>query len=290
MKADLYSADGKKKSQLELPKLFDMTPRADLVQKYVNANIFSKMQPYSHAEEAGKRHSASGIISHKRHDWKGHYGKGISRVPRKIMWRRGTQFFWIGAEISSTRGGRRAHGPGLVKRLRKINKKEIKLTFNSVLASTVSKDLITKRYATLEKSPEAPAVIESLPEKSKALISAINSIFSDFSQIISRKKSSRAGKGKMRGRKYKTSAGLLIITADDEKAKSSVFEIRPISELTISDLYPLGRLTLYTKKAIEQLASAESADKPKKEEKSKTLSENKKAKKKAKKKSKESKK
>src|SRR3989338_59927 len=111
MKAHLYSKEGKQKSQIELPHQFSVNVRNDLVQKLINSLVFISSQPYAPNPEAGKRHSASGIISHKRHDWKGHYGRGISRIPRKIMSRRGTQFFWIGAEISSARGGRRAHPP-----------------------------------------------------------------------------------------------------------------------------------------------------------------------------------
>jgi ribosomal protein L4 len=123
MKASLYNIKGKKKSDLILPKVFDTKIREDIVLKFLEASKF--MQPYSPAHDAGKKHSAAGTISHKRHDWKGHYGRGISRIPRKTMWRRGTQFFWIGAEISSARGGRRAHGPKGIGKERKINLKEI---------------------------------------------------------------------------------------------------------------------------------------------------------------------
>jgi len=38
--------------------------------------------------------SASGKIRHKRHSWKVSYGHGMSRIPRKIFWRRGTNFSW----------------------------------------------------------------------------------------------------------------------------------------------------------------------------------------------------
>ena len=119
MKATLYDTKGTKKSDISLPEIFDTKVREDVAIKTFQSFKFMEMQPYSHAPEAGKRHSASGTISHQRHQWKGHYGKGIARVPRKTMWRRGTQFMWIGAEVASTRGGRRAHGPMLIKRPKK---------------------------------------------------------------------------------------------------------------------------------------------------------------------------
>jgi hypothetical protein len=48
---------------------------------------------------------------------------------------------------------------------------------------------------------------------------------------------------------------LLILTGEKEEAKASGFNIMPISEITIADLYPLGRLTLYTKQALDELES-----------------------------------
>jgi large subunit ribosomal protein L4e len=182
MKAKLFSSQGESKGEIDLPELFNTKPRFDLVQKFFEADKLT--QPYSPDPKAGRQHSASGTISHKRHDWKGHYGRGISRIPRKTMWRRGTQFFWIGAEVSGTRGGRRAHPPKGIGKERKINKKEIQLVINSALAATANPDLITKRYETLDKPPEAPIVIESLPKKTKDLISTLKKIFSISSHLI----------------------------------------------------------------------------------------------------------
>src|SRR3989344_5634817 len=137
MKATLYDVKGVKKSDIELPSVFATPLREDLVMKYVEAERYATKHRYGTYKEAGKRHSASGTISHRRHEWKGHYGKGISRVPRKSMWRRGTQFYWVGAEVSNTRGGRRAHPPKVDRRGMKVNQKEQRLAFASAFASTV---------------------------------------------------------------------------------------------------------------------------------------------------------
>ena len=251
MKTTLYTKAGKKKSDLALPKVFETKIRPDIAIKYFEIDKIA--QPYSSDPEGGKKNSASGTISHKRHDWKGHYGRGISRVPRKTMWRRGTQFYWIGAEISSTRGGRRAHPPKGIGKERKLNKKEIKLAMNSAIAATADKDLITKRYSSLEKIEIAPAVIESIPNKTKDLISALKNIYGEAIKVLLKKKKVRSGKGKRRGRKYKTNAGLLIVTGKDENVKFSGVDTTSIDNVTIGDLYPLGRITLFTQKAIEEL-------------------------------------
>ena len=261
MKTTLYSSKGEKKSQIELPGFFSIRVREDIVKKYFEADKF--IQPYASFIRAGLRQSASGTISHKRHDWKGHYGRGISRVPRKTMWRRGTQFFWVGANVPGTRQGRRAHPPKGIGAAKKINKKEIVLAFNSAMAATANKNFILKRYATLDKIDNTPFVIESLPTKTKELRAAITSILGEASKLAFKNKEVRAGKGKTRGRKYKSNAGALIVISPEEKAKFSGIEIKTTSDISIADFYPLGRLTIYTKKAIEEL----SKDKTKKEEK-----------------------
>src|SRR3989338_3513964 len=150
MKAKLFDISGNQKADVELPSLFNTKIREDIAQKYFEVDKLQNMFLYSNFKEAGKRHSASGTISHQRHQWKGHYGKGISRVPRKTMYRRGTQFFWIGAEVSSARGGRMAHPPKGIYKLRKVNKKERIFALNSAMASTFNKELISKRYSSLE--------------------------------------------------------------------------------------------------------------------------------------------
>lgn len=250
MKAKLYDKSGKEKSSIDLPEVFNKKPRADLCIKYYESQKMLDMQEYSSYQEAGKRHSASGQMSMKRHDWKGHYGKGISRVPRKTMWRRGVQFHWVGAETSGTRGGRRSHPPKVGFSYRKINKKEIKLAMDSAIAATQNKDFILARYPNL-KTDSFSKVIESLPEKTKDLISALKNIFAENYDYVLRKKKVRSGKGKSRNRKYKSNAGLLIIKGKEEKVKSTGVAIKDKDSLRMKDLYPLGRLTLFTKKALE---------------------------------------
>ena len=252
MKARLYSSKGEKKSQVELPKVCSVRVREDIVKKYYEADKF--IQPYSPFITAGLRQSASGTISHQRHDWKGHYGKGISRIPRKTMWRRGTQFFWVGANVPGARGGRQSHPPKGIGKEKKINQKEIQIAINSAIAATANKELVIKRYSSLDKIEHVPFIIESLPEKTKSLKELIQNIFGETSNLAFRNRELRAGRGSMRGRKYKSNAGVLILTGNEEKAKFSGFDIKPVSEISIADFYPLGRLTIYTQKALDELS------------------------------------
>src|SRR3989337_3536876 len=109
MKADILDISGKKTKTIELPSAFSKSVREDLIQRVVEMK--KHKQPYAPYFMAGKQHSASGRIVHRRHVWRSGYGRGASRVTRKNMSRRGSQFNWIAAEISSAVGGRRAHPP-----------------------------------------------------------------------------------------------------------------------------------------------------------------------------------
>lgn len=253
MKATLYSSLGDKKSEISLPSIFDSKIREDIMLKYFESEKFLLRQPYSTYEEAGRRHSASGTISHRRHKWKGAYGKGISRVPRKKMWRRGTQFYWVGAEVSTARGGRAIHSPQGVYSPRKINKKEKTLAIASGIAATANSSLIKNRYSSMQTVPTTLAVIESLPAKTKEMNSTLKKIFGSVFEKVFQIKVVRAGKGKRRSRKYKSNAGLLVIIGENENVKCAGLDIKSIKNLQIRDLYPLGRLSIYTQKALEEI-------------------------------------
>ena len=251
MKATLFDLSGKKIGDVTLPDFFGTKVREDIVLKYFEADKF--IQPYSPFHRAGLRQAAAGKISHKRHDWKGHYGQGRSRMPRKTMWRRGTQFFWVGANVPATRGGRKAHPPKGIGVEKKINIREMDIAFNSAFASTAMQEYVSKRYVTLQGKIQVPAVIESLPQKTKEFIAMLKNIFGETFSLVMKQKTIRAGKGKLRGRKYKSNAGLLLVVGKEEKAKFNGVDIRTPIDLKIADLYPLGRLTLYTKKALQEM-------------------------------------
>lgn len=250
MKAFLYDVKGTKK-ETKAPEFFDTTVRTDLVAKAVEVARFEAAQPYGLYSEAGRRHSASGTISHKRHEWKGHYGKGIARVPRKTMWRRGTQFMWIATEVSGTRGGRRVHGPRIIKTIRKMNDKEMKSALKSALAATSQETFVTQRYPT-SKVSVGVHVISELPKKTAELTELTQKIFG-AEKSVPGKKATRAGIGKSRSRPTKVNAGALVVVSSKEKAPFKHMDVVDTKSLSVLDLYPLGRMTIFTEKALEEL-------------------------------------
>ena len=106
--------------QIELPQVFSSQIRKDIVDKVYNAMF--KKQRYTNYPLAGKQ-SSTGKQSHTRRKFKTTYGKGISRVPKKALWRRGDQFYWVGTFTPETVKGHPAHPPKLLRRQRVINKK-----------------------------------------------------------------------------------------------------------------------------------------------------------------------
>ncbi|MFZ1970870.1 MAG: 50S ribosomal protein L4 [Candidatus Nanoarchaeia archaeon] len=260
MKAQVLGNDGKKIKEIDLPNFFSARIRDDLISKILEAK--KKRQPYEPSPVAGQQHAAKGKMVHRRHVWRSGYGKGMSRVPRKIFSRRGEQFNWEAAEVPFARGGMRAHPPKVLSmiELPKINKKEMKTAFISALSSTAKVEELKKKYRTLEDKKienHFPLIVSELNfKKTKDLISSLKNILGEtLFEIGLQKKRIRSGKGKLRGRKYKKSAGLLIVTGNSEKLNSNSFEIKNAKELNITDLCNggLGRLTLYTEKAIKEL-------------------------------------
>ena len=258
MKANILTIEGKKKSQINLPKCFSEKIREDLIAKIIEAK--KQKQPYGPSPVAGKQHSASGKIVHKRHVWKSQYGRGMSRIPRKALSRKGSQFNWVGAISPNTRGGRRAHPPKVISMINtnKINKKEMKFALKSAISATISLKFISQKYSTLkDEKINVPFIVESkfISLKSKQLISSLKNILGNLFEIGKKKKSIRAGKGKSRGRKYKKTAGLLIVIGNKEKLKSKQFDIVNTNKLSVNDLAKggVGRLTIYTEEAIKDL-------------------------------------
>lgn len=260
MKAKLLDIQGKEKGSIDLPKAFDRKVREDIVAKVLEAK--KRKQPYAPSPVAGKQHSAKGKIVHRRHVWRSGYGRGQSRVPRKIFSQRGSQFNWEAAEVPQARGGMRAHPPKILSMLNfsKINKKESKVAFESALSSTADGKKISKRYATLSGKDvsSAPFVVESKIStlKTKELLESLKKILGDeLFKIAVQKKSVRSGRGKLRGRKYKSNAGLLLVVEEGEKLKTTAFDVVPVNSLGVTDLAKggLGRLTIYTENAIKKL-------------------------------------
>jgi large subunit ribosomal protein L4e len=261
MKLNVISASKETKKEIDLPSQFNEEIRPGMISRAVLAIQSNKRQPYGASPEAGKRASAK--ISKRRHDYRGSYGHGISRVPRKILTRRGTRMYWVGAVAPGTIGGRRAHPPKAEKnRAQKINKKERRKAIRSAIAATIVKELVEKRG---HKAPsDYPFVLESKIEevkKTKDIKDMFEKIGLKEELARASIKTIRAGKGKARGRKYKKRVGPLFVVSKECSLMMSagnipgvdIVEVKNINaELLAPGAIP-GRITLWSEAAIEKL-------------------------------------
>ena len=182
----------------DLPIQFSEPVHPNLIKRAVLTLQANRRQRYGADPMAGKKCSAE--LSRRRRKYRGSYGHGISRVPRKILTRRGTRFFWVGAFAPGTVGGRRAHPPKATKIWeQKINDKENSKAIRSALAATVIKEAVSQRG---HKTPEQyPFLIEDKLEsltKTKLVKETLLKLGLKDELTRAAKKSIRAGKGKMR--------------------------------------------------------------------------------------------
>ncbi len=261
MEFKILDLENNEKGKIKLPKQFEEDTRPDLIKRSVLAIMSHKRQPYGASPEAGKRASAK--ISRRRHNYRGSYGFGISRVPRKILSRRGTRMNWQGAFAPGTVGGRRSHPPKAEKIWwQKINKKERKKAVRSAIAATVSKELVEKRGHKITNN--YPLIIDSSIEnidKTKKVKDILIKLGLKEELGRCEKKKIRAGKGTLRGRKYKKKKGPLIVVSKDcilIKSAGNIpgIDICAVKNINAELLAPgavLGRLTLWSKGAVELL-------------------------------------
>jgi len=250
--------------KIKLPPQFSEEIREDLIKRAVLAILANSRQPYGADPEAGKKHSAK--LSRRRRTYRGAYGYGISRVPRKALLRRGSRFYWVGAFAPGTVGGRRAHPPKAEKIWdEKINKKERRKAIRSALSATMSRDLVIKRgHLAPEDYPFALSDDFEIIGKAKDLEKALKKIGLDKELERTKQKKIRSGKGKLRGRRYKRKVGPLIVISDSSKpilkaAKNlpgvDVVEYRYLNAYLLAPGTHLGRLTLFTVSAIRKLSN-----------------------------------
>ena len=261
MKLAILDLAKNKIGEIKMPLQFEEDIRPDLIQRDVLAIQSHRRQAYAADPLAGKRAAAK--LSRRRRKYRGSYGLGISRVPRKILSRRGTRMNWVGAFAPGTVGGRRAHPPKTEKIWsKKINEKERKKAIRSAITSTITKEFVMQRGHII---PEGyPFIIDSKFEaldKTKKVIEVLNKFGIAEELERTATKQIRAGKGRSRGRKYKKMKSLLIVVSKNGKLGKAVSNIPGIDVVEVRNLNTEllapgakpGRLTLWTNDAIQTI-------------------------------------
>ncbi len=229
--------------------IFDEPYRPDLIKKAVLAAQANRQQPYGPHMYAGMRTSAEG--------WGP--GRGVSRVARLKNSSKA-------ARIPQAVKGREAHPPKPeTDRTEKINDKERKKAIKSAIAATGNSELVKKRGH--QFSAQLPLVaVDDLcaltkTKDVKSFMEAAH-VWNDIERA--KETTIRAGKGKLRGRRYKNTKSILIVTAEDKGIVKAARNLAGVDIVTFDKLNAellapgthAGRLTIYTESAIAKLQEA----------------------------------
>jgi large subunit ribosomal protein L4e len=250
---------GKAVGEINLPKVFSSTYRPDLVHRAVVAAQRNRIQPYGANKLAGQRTSAH--YHGRRGSHNSMMNREMARLPRTHGGGSGQEM--RAAFVPQATGGRKAHPPKSEKVWAvKINKKERIVALKSAIASTVLIDLVSKKHKV--SKIELPIIVKDAIEEIKKTsnlekILGTIGIYDDLKRA--KVKKVRAGKGKMRGRKYKRKKSVLLVVKENKgivKAALNIpgVDICNVKGLNVEILAPgavPGRLVVWSEGAIKEL-------------------------------------
>ncbi|MDW8084572.1 MAG: 50S ribosomal protein L4 [Candidatus Caldarchaeum sp.] len=249
----VYGIDGTTKGTTTLPSIFMAPLRRDIVARAFVHLSTHRLQPKGVSKMSGHKHSVE--------SWGP--GFGMARISR--VKGRGTPKYGAGGMVPSAVGGRPTHPPTTEKKIHKyINKKELRNALLSALAFTTKPDEVRSRGHRIPQQIQTPVVVEdSIESVSKTAETRNFLVKIGLEEELERcsVKKIRAGKGKMRGRRYKKRKGPLIVVGEDRglgKSASNIpgVEVVEARNLSVLDLAPggkPGRLTIFTLSALKAL-------------------------------------
>jgi len=252
----VFSQSGESTTTVTLPAVFKAPIRPDIVNS-VHTNIAkNKRQPYCVSPQAGHQTSAESWGT----------GRAVARIPRVSGG--GTHRAGQAAFGNMCRGGRMFAPTKTWRKWQiKTNQNQKRYATVSAVAATGVPFLVFARGHKIDNVEEIPLVVANDVEsytKTKEAISLLKSInaYAEVERCIASKKL-RAGKGKMRGRRYTQRRGPLVIFNEDNgitKAFRNIpgVETVNVSSLNLLQLAPgghLGRFVIWTQGAFEKLDS-----------------------------------
>jgi large subunit ribosomal protein L4e len=262
MTVKVFSINGSKQEEIELPIVFSTPLRADLLHRaYVNLE--------SHKFQTQGRYPLAGmnVVAESNSPPTGHHQARVARMHGGGGGRMGQ-----GGGVAMVRGGRQAHPPITEKVTYKmLNKKENKLALCSAIAATASDSLVKSHGHKIDKLGSFPIVVSDEIEsisKTKDLAKFFDAL--NLTQDIDRLKNRlkrRSGKPMLRGRKTKIGKSILIVVKNSKNLSRATgtflgVDVKPVDSLSVLDLVPGAqpiRLTVFSKGAIEELAKIKSS-------------------------------
>ncbi|EDK38447.1 hypothetical protein PGUG_02545 [Meyerozyma guilliermondii ATCC 6260] len=243
-------------TQVALPSVFSAPVRPDIVHSvFVKVNK-NKRQAYAVSEKAGHQTSAESWGT----------GRAVARIPR--VGGGGTHRSGQAAFGNMCRGGRMFAPTKTWRKWNiKVNHNEKRYATASAIAASAVTSLVLARGHRVEQVKELPLVVADEFEsvtKTKEAVAVLKAVgaHKDVVKVLKSKKL-RAGKGKLRGRRFTQRRGPLVVYAKDNgltKALRNIpgVETSDVKHLGLLQLAPgahLGRFVIWTQSAIESLDS-----------------------------------
>jgi large subunit ribosomal protein L4e len=250
IKTNVLDLAGAKVQEIELPEFFSYPVREDIIRRAFISSLTKSIQPKGRDPMAGKRTTALSFG----------INLGLARVPRVKNSGR--------ARLApNTRGGRRAFPPTPEKIIaEEINEKEKRLAVISALAATAKVEFVKARGHRVPESSTLPLVVvedfEKLNDTSSVQEALEKLGLTEELERVKESKGVRAGKGKMRGRRYEHAKGPLIVVSTHDapivKAARNILGVDVVDakEVSVIHLAPgghPGRLTIFTLPALKVL-------------------------------------
>ncbi len=264
MEVPILNFEAKEIGKIEIPKeVLEYKIREDLVLRDFLAEMSKRRQPYGRDPFAGLRTSAH--YHSRRRPFRRYVTQmniGMARHQRihgKAPW----HMMFVARIAPNVRKGRRAHAPKAEKVWeQKINRKEHKIALLSAIAASFYKELVKNRGHKIDNLKYFPIVVNDFSafKKTKELKKFLEVIGLEEELERIKEKKIRAGKGKMRGRRYKRKRGPLIIVEKlngIEKVANSlnidVCDLKSLNTLLLAPGAKLARLIIWEEKALKKV-------------------------------------
>ncbi|OZJ04950.1 hypothetical protein BZG36_01741 [Bifiguratus adelaidae] len=250
---NVYAKDGAA-GTVTLPAVFKAPIRPDIVNA-VHTNVAkNKRQAYAVSEKAGHQTSAESWGT----------GRAVARIPRVSG--SGTHRAGQAAFGNMCRGGRMFAPTKTWRKWHvKTNLNQKRFATVSALAASALPSLVLARGHRIEQIEEVPLVVSDAAQsfvKTKEAVAFLESLnaYRDVVKVSNSRKL-RAGKGKLRNRRYRQRRGPLVVYAEDNglvKAFRNIpgVEVTNVRHLNLLQLAPgghLGRFIIWTESAFKLL-------------------------------------
>ncbi|KIY43866.1 hypothetical protein FISHEDRAFT_52692 [Fistulina hepatica ATCC 64428] len=250
----VLSASGEASTSLPLPAVLTAPIRLDVVAQVHKSIAKNKRQAYAVSEKAGHQTSAESWGT----------GRAVARIPR--VGGGGTHRSGQAAFGNMCRGGRMFAPTKTWRKWHvKVNQNQRRFAVVSALAASAIPSLVLARGHRIEQIAEVPLVVSNDAQnftKTKEAVALLKSLhaYNDVVKVSNSRKI-RAGKGKMRNRRYRQRRGPLVVYSEDKgivKAFRNIpgVELVDVRRLNLLQLAPgghLGRFVIWTEGAFSLL-------------------------------------